>query len=72
MWHSLGLGLGLGVDGADRASAHAHDAGTVNALKEELLEAARSEVVDARAKSGAYPTVVDRVLRGLDARGTDG
>lgn len=66
MWHSMGLS----GDGVNRASVHAHDAGTVNALKEELLEAARGEVVDARARSGADPTVVDRVLRRLDARGT--
>ncbi len=41
-----------------------------NALKEELLEAARDAVVGARAKSGTDPTIVDRVLRRLDARGT--
>lgn len=69
MWHSLGLTK----DEADRRdSVHVHEAGTVNALKEEVLEAAREAVVGARAKSGTDPTVVDRVLRRLDARGTDG
>ncbi|VEG56772.1 Na+ antiporter [Mycolicibacterium aurum] len=66
MWHSMGIA----DDGADRESLHVRDAGTVNALKEELLEAARDAVVGARAESGADPTVVDRVLRRLDARGT--
>ncbi|MCV7173264.1 Na+/H+ antiporter [Mycobacterium manitobense] len=67
MWHSLGLIR----DEADRQdTVHVHDACTVNALKEEVLEAARDAVVGARAKSGTDPTVVDRVLRRLDARGT--
>lgn len=67
MWHSLGLTR----DEADRQdTVHVHDACTVNALKEEVLEAARDAVVGARAKSGTDPTVVDRVLRRLDARGT--
>jgi CPA1 family monovalent cation:H+ antiporter len=69
MWHSLGLER----DEADReGTVHVHDACTVNALKEEVLEAARDAVVGARAESGADPTIVDRVLRRLDARGTDG
>jgi CPA1 family monovalent cation:H+ antiporter len=51
---------------------HAHDTDTVNALKEELLEAARDAVVGARRESGTDPLIVDRVLRRLDARGTRG
>ena len=67
MWHSLGLTR----DEADRGdTVHVHEAGTVNALKEEVLEAARDAVVGARAKSGTDPMIVDRVLRRLDARGT--
>ncbi len=69
MWHSMGLTK----DGGDgRGTVHDQDADTVNALKEELLEAARDAVVGARAESGADPTIVDGVLRRLDARGTDG
>ena len=68
VWHSMGIADG-GADGQRRPRAgNAH---TVNALKEEVLEAARDAVVGARAESGADPTVVDRVLRRLDARGTD-
>ena len=48
------------------------DADTVNPLQEELLEAARDAVVGARAESGTDATIVDGVLRRLDARGTDG
>jgi len=69
MWHSMGLTK----DGGDgRGTVHDQDADTVNALKEELLEAARDAVVGARAESGADPTIVDGVLARLDARGTDG
>ncbi len=64
MWHSLGMD-----NQVERSSAGSSQ--TVNALKEELLEAARDAVVEARAESGADPLVVDRVLRRLDARGTD-
>lgn len=66
MWHSMGLA----EDRAEGNPVHAQDACTVNAMKEELLEAARDAVVAARAESGADPTIVDRVLRRLDARGT--
>jgi CPA1 family monovalent cation:H+ antiporter len=65
MWHSMGIA----EDSADVDSVHAHDAGTVNALKEELLEAARDAVVATRGESAADPTVVDGVLHRLDARG---
>lgn len=67
MWHSMGIADGR----ADERGPRAGNAHTVNALKEEVLEAARDAVVGARAESGADPTVVDRVLRRLDARGTD-
>lgn len=67
MFHSLGLS----ADEDDgKGSIHAHDSGTINALKEEMLEAARDAVVGARSDSGTDPLIVDRVLRRLDARGT--
>lgn len=68
MWHSMGI---ADDDARGRSGTHAGNAHTVNAMKEELLEAARDAVVGARAESGADPLVVDRVLRRLDARGTD-
>lgn len=40
-----------------------------NAIKNQILEAARNEVLSARSESGTDPTVVDAVLRRLDARG---
>jgi CPA1 family monovalent cation:H+ antiporter len=40
-----------------------------NAVKDQILEAARNEIVTARAESGTDPTIVDVVLRRLDARG---
>jgi CPA1 family monovalent cation:H+ antiporter len=61
MWHSLGLTS----DDADSS-----DPMTVNALKDEMLAAARDAVVEARSESGTDPAVVDRVLRQLDARGS--
>lgn len=61
MWHSLGLT----PDDADSSDPMA-----VNALKDEMLAAARDAVVAARSESGTDPTVVDRVLRRLDARGS--
>lgn len=66
MWHSLGVS----EDAGDRGSVHAHDAGTLNALKKEMLEAARDAVVEHRSASGSDPLVVDAVLRRLDARGS--
>lgn len=61
MWHSLGL---------TRDDDDAKDPMTVNALKDEMLSAARDAVVAARSESGTDPTVVDRVLRRLDTRGS--
>lgn len=40
-----------------------------NAIKNQIREAARNEVLGARSESGTDPTVVDAVLRRLDARG---
>lgn len=61
MWHSLGL---------TSDDATSSDPMTVNALKDEMLSAARDAVVAARSESGTDPTIVDRVLRRLDARGS--
>ncbi|OBA89116.1 Na+/H+ antiporter [Mycobacteriaceae bacterium 1482268.1] len=66
MWHSIGFT----PDGRDGETDRAGDAFTVNAVKDELLSAAREAVVDSRTKSGTDPTIADRVLRQLDARGT--
>ena len=67
MWHSLGFA----PDGQDAAqSDRAGDAITVNAVKDELLAAARDAVVESRTMSGTDPTIADRVLRRLDARGS--
>ena len=67
MWHSLGFAPG-GQDAAQ--SDRAGDAITVNAVKDELLAAARDAVVESRTMSGTDPTIADRVLRRLDARGS--
>ena len=68
MWHSLGLEPQDNT--VEDAEAHERSVLTVNALKDELLAAAREAVVAARKESGADPAVVDRVLRQLDARGS--
>lgn len=68
MWHSMGLRPRDGS--ADRDAEHVEHAGTVNAMKDELLAAAREAVLEARAEPGTDPTVVDRVLRRLDAKGS--
>jgi CPA1 family monovalent cation:H+ antiporter len=68
MWHSLGFTPEDVTD--EEFTEHTEHALTVNALKDELLAAAREAVVQARAESGNDPTIVDRVLRSLDARGT--
>ncbi|MCG5430843.1 Na+/H+ antiporter [Mycobacterium sp. MYCO198283] len=65
MWHSLGY---RPHDGDGRASDE--HATTTNALKEQVLEAARNEVVNARSEKGMDPTIVDQVLRRLDSRGS--
>ena len=67
MWHSIGFAPGhIDDENTDRAG----DAVTVNAVKDELLAAARDAVVESRTDSGTDPTIADRVLRRLDARGT--
>jgi CPA1 family monovalent cation:H+ antiporter len=67
MWHSIGWS----PDGSDDGmSDRAGDAITVNAVKDELLAAAREAVVESRTESGTDPTIADRVLRRLDARGS--
>ncbi|OBK72795.1 Na+/H+ antiporter [Mycobacterium sp. 1274761.0] len=66
MWHSLGFT----PDDQDAETGRAGDAYTVNAVKDELLTAARDAVVESRAESGTDPTIADRVLRQLDARGS--
>jgi len=67
MWHSIGLSPDGSDDGmTDRAG----DAITVNAVKDELLAAAREAVVESRTESGTDPTIADRVLRRLDTRGS--
>ena len=70
MWHSLGYAPNGSDDGARRASDRAGDAVTVNAVKDEMLAAARDAVVRSRIQSGTDPTIADRVLRRLDARGS--
>ncbi|WP_197375820.1 Na+/H+ antiporter [Mycolicibacterium baixiangningiae] len=66
MWHSVGFA----PPDAESNDAHTDHAMTVNALKDEMLAAAREAVVEARSESGTDPTIVDRVLRRLDARGS--
>jgi CPA1 family monovalent cation:H+ antiporter len=68
MWHSLGFE----PEGhsAQETAQNTRHALTANAVKDELLAAARDEIVCAREESGIDPTVVDAVLRRLDARGT--
>ena len=67
MFHSLGYdpddedGPG-GIDRTEQAAA-------VDELRNEQLAAARDAVVEARDESGADPTIVDVILRRLDARG---
>lgn len=68
MWHSIGFAPEEVT--ADESAAHNDHAMTVNALKDEMLTAAREAVVEARSESGTDPTIVDRVLRRLDARGS--
>lgn len=66
MFHSLGFS----PPDVESHDAHTGQAMTVNALKDEVLAAAREAVVEARSESGTDPAIVDRVLRRLDARGS--
>jgi CPA1 family monovalent cation:H+ antiporter len=67
LWRALGLSddgtRTPDYDDAERARA-------ISEVREEMLEAAREAVLEARSESGTDPTVVDAVLRRLDARGT--
>jgi CPA1 family monovalent cation:H+ antiporter len=67
MWHSMGFEPDEHVEQRRRTADHAI---TANAVKEEILEAAREAVLDTRAESATDPTIVDVVLRRLDARGS--
>lgn len=65
MWHSIGFAPEL-----RQSEERGEDAVIINALKDELLAAARDAVVKSRTQSGIDPTIADRVLRRLDARGS--
>ncbi|MCP9274208.1 Na+/H+ antiporter [Mycolicibacterium arenosum] len=68
MWHSLGFKPEEhSAEEAERTVDHAF---TANAVKDQMLAAAREEIVTARTESGVDPVLVDVVLRRLDARGT--
>jgi CPA1 family monovalent cation:H+ antiporter len=67
MWHSMGFEPEGPGEESVRTAEHAN---TANAVKEEILKAAREAVLDTRAESSADPTIVDGVLRRLDARGS--
>lgn len=67
MWHSIGFAP---PDGPKDSANGAGDAATLNAVKDELLAAAREAVVEGRTESGTDPIIADRVLRRLDARGS--
>lgn len=68
MWHSLGFEPE--DESAEQSERTADHALTANAVKDEMLSAAREEVVGARTESGVDPVIVDVVLRRLDARGS--
>jgi monovalent cation/hydrogen antiporter len=71
MWHSLGYAPnGRDDDSAGRPADRAGDAVTVNAIKDDMLAAAREAVVKSRTQSGTDPAIADRVLRKLDSRGS--
>jgi CPA1 family monovalent cation:H+ antiporter len=67
MWHAIGYAPE--EQDAARSAQHTDHALSSNAVKDQILEAARNEIVTARAESGTDPTIVDVVLRRLDARG---
>ncbi|MCU1699941.1 MAG: sodium/proton antiporter, family [Mycobacterium sp.] len=68
MWHSMGFDPGELSE--DESARNADHAATVNAVRDEILTAARDEINSARGQSGVDPTIVDTVMRRLDARGT--
>jgi CPA1 family monovalent cation:H+ antiporter len=67
MWHSMGFEPDEHAEQRRRTADHAI---TAIAVKEEIWEAAREAVLDTRAESATDPTIVDVVLRRLDARGS--
>jgi Na+/H+ antiporter len=68
MWHSIGFTPG---EHSEEESARSADhAEALNAVKDEILAAAREEITSARAESGVDPVVVDGVLKRLDTRGS--
>jgi CPA1 family monovalent cation:H+ antiporter len=68
MWHSIGFVPG--EKSTEEGARNADHAATVNAVKDQILAAARDEISSARRESGVDPVIVDAVLRRLDARGT--
>lgn len=67
------IGVRISPDMADEERREAHRqrarrAKRVRRIQQELLSAARHEVLAARSEPGANPEVVDRVLRHLDVR----
>ncbi|AFM17763.1 Na+ antiporter [Mycolicibacterium chubuense NBB4] len=64
MWHAIGLRDDDVAADEDRVNQERTAAGVQNAM----LAAAREAVLAARSQSGTDPTVVDEVLRRLDAR----
>lgn len=64
MWRSVGF------TDSDETGMDSEHADAVNALRDEMLTAARDAVVEARSQPGIDPVIADLVLRRLDARGT--
>ena len=74
---ALDLGARISPDVVDdeRRESHARRARRIKALRriqEDMLSAARHEVLASRSEAGADPEVVDRVLRHLDLRSIRG
>ncbi|WP_093784580.1 Na+/H+ antiporter [Actinacidiphila guanduensis] len=74
---AIDLGARISPDVLDdeRRESHARRASRLKALRriqDELLSAARHEVVAARSEPGSDPEIVDRVLRHLDVRSLRG
>jgi monovalent cation/hydrogen antiporter len=67
MWNAIGFAPE--DDDPQQSARHTEQVTNSNAIKNQILEAARNEVLSARSESGTDPTVVDAVLRRLDARG---
>jgi CPA1 family monovalent cation:H+ antiporter len=65
MWHSIGF-----TPGEQSVEESSRSANALNAVKDQILSAAREEISSARGESGVDPVVVDGVLKRLDARGS--